>query len=191
MTIVFPFAGQRGGFLHSGAALQPFLWAIAAVGFEATILYVARRRRWDPDSAIRILGIGLVFIGAILSSLLVLQRVMGVDFAHPAWRVSWDRAIELESVLEGQGAQPSDIVIVNNPPEYFLATGRRSIVLPYGNENTLFRLAVRYRARYLIIDENSPEGLRFLYENPQDRQRMDYLTSLGDTRIYRIDLEGY
>lgn len=190
MTVVFPLAGQRGGFLHSGAALQPFLWAMSAVGFETAILYAARRRRWSPDSAIRILGIGLIFIGAILSSFLVLQRVIGADVAHPSWRASWDRAIELEDMLEELGAQPSDIVIVNNPPEYFLATGRGSIVLPYGNEDTLFSLAVRYHARYLMIDENSPEGLRFLYENPQDSQRMDYLASLKDTRIYRIRLES-
>jgi hypothetical protein len=32
MTVVFPFAGARGGFFHSGAALQPLFWALAPAG---------------------------------------------------------------------------------------------------------------------------------------------------------------
>jgi len=34
MTVVFPYAGQRGGFLHSGATPQTLLWALAGCGFE-------------------------------------------------------------------------------------------------------------------------------------------------------------
>lgn len=37
MTVLFPFAGARGGFYHSGAALQTVWWALAPVGLERII----------------------------------------------------------------------------------------------------------------------------------------------------------
>ena len=36
MTIVFPFAGARGGFFHSGAALQTVWWVLAPLGLART-----------------------------------------------------------------------------------------------------------------------------------------------------------
>jgi len=189
MTIVFPLAGQRGGFLHSGAALQPFLWMAAAVGFEVVVRYGSRKRGWNSDMAMRVLGAGLILISIILSSFLLLQRVVGEDFSRPLWRRNWDRTAEIERELQRRGANLGDIVIVNNPAGYFLATGRQAITLPYGDEDTLLKLAIRYHAKYLIIDENTPEGLQHLYEYPQDRQGLDYLASVGDTRIYQIELK--
>jgi hypothetical protein len=37
MSIVFPFAGARGGFFHSGAAIQPLFWSVFPVGFSSSI----------------------------------------------------------------------------------------------------------------------------------------------------------
>jgi hypothetical protein len=43
MTVIFPFQGARGGFFHSGAALQPFFWVMVPVGLEAFLGWGAQR----------------------------------------------------------------------------------------------------------------------------------------------------
>ena len=47
MSLIFPYAGQYGGFFHSGAAFQPLWWALAPVGLEAAVRTVAVWRRWQ------------------------------------------------------------------------------------------------------------------------------------------------
>ncbi|HEX7975434.1 MAG TPA: hypothetical protein VF498_13585, partial [Anaerolineales bacterium] len=44
LTLAFPYQGARGGFFHSGAAVQPLIWALVPVGLEAFIGWGQRRR---------------------------------------------------------------------------------------------------------------------------------------------------
>ncbi len=37
MTVIFPFAGARGGFFHSGSAVQPMWWVLAPAGLDRAI----------------------------------------------------------------------------------------------------------------------------------------------------------
>jgi hypothetical protein len=50
MTLVFPYQGARGGFFHSGAALQP-LRAFSPVGLEACLAWAGRLRSWNIPQA--------------------------------------------------------------------------------------------------------------------------------------------
>ena len=52
MTLVFTFAGDRGGLFHSTGALLPFFYAAAPIGLDAVIDWIARRRRaWNAATA--------------------------------------------------------------------------------------------------------------------------------------------
>ena len=55
MTIVFTFAGDRGGLFHSTGALLPFFYAAAPIGLDTLIGWIAARRRtWQVASARRV-----------------------------------------------------------------------------------------------------------------------------------------
>ncbi len=47
MTIIFPFAGARGGFFHSGAALQTVWWVLAPLGLERVVAWGSRKRQLE------------------------------------------------------------------------------------------------------------------------------------------------
>lgn len=190
MTFVFPFAGARGGFFHSGAAVQPLLWALAPFGLQEFISWGGRLRGWRPQQAGLVFRIGLVGILIVLNAFLVSSRVIGEDWQRPVWSAGYRYYSALEAELQGLGARPSDLVMVNNPPGFYLAAGRPAIAVPDGDEAALHAAAERFSATYLILDENHPEGISNLYENPGGRDGLTYLGSFEDARIFLIAGSG-
>ena len=86
------------------------------------------------------------------------------------------------------GIQPNDVVIVRNPPGYFIGSGRSSVSLPFGDESTILAVAERYNARYLVIEKDGTfEAIQDLYDHPQDNQSFVYLGEVDGARLYRIE----
>lgn len=185
MTLVFPFAGARGGYLHSGAAFQLFFWALIPVGLETLLEWGNWKRGWSIPQGFAVLGAGLVIVAMVLSSFFLSKRVIGPDLAQPVWGQS-ERAYHIVgAALPDMGILPEEIGAVNNPPGYYLATGRPSIVIPNGNLTHLFQAAKTYHAAYLIL-EQSQANLQELYANPGDQAGLDYLGAVENIQIYRI-----
>ncbi len=182
MTVVFPFAGARGGFFHSGAALQPLLWALAAVGLESFLGWGNRRRGWGKEQARLVFSIAIVAMALGLSLYILNQRVI----SNGAWDQSHREYESLEMQLLTLGASPQDLVLVNNPPGYFLAAGRMSIVIPDGDASTLLDVAQRYQAKYVILESNHPTGLDILYHQPQSISGLEMIWSDGDAHIFQV-----
>jgi hypothetical protein len=187
MTVAFPFAGVNGGYLHSGAALQPLLWAVAPVGVESIVLWYARLRhlRW-PQSMLRFFSVVLVITGALLSGFLYLRQVVGSEAGVVRWNASAAHYQEVEQALSQQGAGQGEVVLVNNPPGYWLAGGRPAVVIPFGDEQMLLAAARMYGARYLVLEHNNAAQLSALYEGKAKNPELEFLTSVGKTRLYRI-----
>ena len=99
---------------------------------------------------------------------------------------SYVRYADLGKVIEQAGVQPGDIVMVNNPPGYYLATGEPSVAIPNGGVETLLAAARRYNARYVLLEANHPEGLNDLYNQAKDCPGLHYMTSNGDAILYEI-----
>ncbi|MFQ5616570.1 MAG: hypothetical protein ACE5GO_08940, partial [Anaerolineales bacterium] len=151
MTVVFPFAGVRGGFFHSGAALQPLFWAVVPVGLDMFIRWGARRRGWRAGQARRVFRAGLVLLAFLLTGKLIWGRSIGPYLAGaPRQDVESYRVVEQS--LQKMGVGAGEIVMVNNPPGYFLASERPAIVIPYGDLATVLRAAKTYQARYLLLE---------------------------------------
>lgn len=187
MSIVFPFAGSRGGFFHSGAALQPMLWALIPTGFDTAISYGVRWRRWDRVSAKRFFAIGLIGLSMLFTVGLYYSRVIGSEPESPVWASSSEKYAQLGEYLAQQGAQKTAPVMVNNPPGFWLATGYPAIVIPDGDEQTLFVVAKRYGAQYVILEMDHVRGLDSLYEKPFDRDGLQLMGEIGDTLIFQIE----
>jgi len=184
MTVIFPFAGSRGSFFHAGAAFQPFWWVAAPIGLEAVISWARDRGQFTDKNAPYVFQGILVLLAVIMTVYLVNFRVIADgwardDFIYPS----------VEKMFLDNGISPNDVVIVRNPPGYFIASGRSSISLPFGDESTILAVAERYNARYLVIEKGGTfEAIQDLYDNPQDNPSFVYLGEVNDAKLYRIEL---
>ena len=178
MTVVFPFSGARGGFFHSGAAVQPLFWAVAPVGLEAFVTWGGRVRGWRVGQAQKVFGAGLVGLAIFLTAVIFGMRVLPEEHG-PNYR-------DVEQKLVDMGAKPEALVMVNNPPGYFLASGRPAVVVPYCDEAVLLEVAEKYGVQYLVLDENVPVGVRGLYEAPEVAQGLQYLGALNGFQLFEV-----
>lgn len=149
MTLIFPFAGSRGSFLHAGAAFMPLGWALAPIGLEAAVA-AARRRNWFTPQAQRIFRGILLFATLALTLPLVYERVLATD-----WDLSQQTFRQVEAALTQSGAGPEDVVMVTNPPGYYLASGRAAVASPDAELDQVLQAARVYGVRYLILERTS------------------------------------
>jgi hypothetical protein len=189
MTFVFPYPGARGGFFHSGAALQPFMWAMAAFGLTAFVEWGGRWRGWNILQARRVFGVGLIGLAVLITTLTVESRVIGPNPTKPVWNSGAQRHLELAQFMSDLGAASGEVMMVNNPPGFYLASGMMAIPAPDGGVDMALEAARRYRARYLLLESNHPRGLDLLYQNPGDRQELKYMGVYGEVQIYEFQLD--
>lgn len=189
MTVLFPFAGARGGFFHSGAAVQPLGWALAPLGLDRVVALTARRRGWVGKPARRVFQVGLVGAVLLLTAAISWPRLMGAPPRAQAWGRYASRYAAVEALLTAHGAHPSDVILVGNPPGYFVSTGRSAIAYPDGDARTVRAVARRYGAKYLILDAQSPpRALRALREPPRDR--FLHLGTVRGEQVFSLPLEA-
>lgn len=186
MSIVFPFAGIRGGYTHSTASFQPLLWALAGSGFTSVICWGVKRRNWVDGKASLTFGTALVLLIAISSLFIFHSRVIGEDFKIPVWQSSYQKAIDISDSLRKINASPNELIMINNPPGFYAASGRSSIVIPNGGVAELLAAADAYQARYLVLESNHPPGLAEIYAEPDNEPRLKLLARVNDALIFRI-----
>jgi 4-amino-4-deoxy-L-arabinose transferase-like glycosyltransferase len=166
MTLVFTFAGDRGGLFHSTGALLPFFYAAAPIGLDAAIDWIAQRRRtWRADRAKQIFSSACVLSAVLLSFAVYRGRVIGPDWNAPIWNQAGEVDRAIGRWLAERGAV-DPIVLVNNPPSFTYQTGLRSIVIPYGSVDDLLKAARQFGAQWLVVDDNRPELLAEIFAIP-------------------------
>ncbi|MCJ7434584.1 MAG: hypothetical protein MUO77_13950, partial [Anaerolineales bacterium] len=184
MTIVFPFAGSRGSFFHAGAAFQPYWWVAAPIGLDVIIEKARARGRLDENAYLVFSSI-MVLLAIILTTYLVYTRVVVNE-----WPKDDGNYASVEKMLVENGGRPGEIVIVRNPPGYYIASERPAIVLPYGDESVLLAAAKRYNARYLVLeDQGVYDDIITIYDNPQQNPMFDYLGEVNGARLYCISVK--
>jgi hypothetical protein len=184
MTFVFPFAGSRGSFFHAGAAFQPFWWVAAPVGLDWLLSWARSRGRFTDKNAPVFFQVILVLLAVIVTGYLVNFRVISSgwakdDIIYPA----------VEEKLLESGISSGDVVIVRNPPGYFIASRRRSISLPFGDESTILAVAEKFGASYLVLEKGGTfDSIQDLYDHPEGNPSFIYLGEVNNARLYRIQL---
>ena len=187
MTVVFPFQGARGGFFHAGAGFQILAWALVPVGLAQFAEWGHRKRGWSPDSAVLKFGIGMVGLTVLVTGFLSWQRLSGAPGTVSAWGMKSDAYQLVERYLVDRDMNLEQVVMVNNPPGYYAATGRQAIVIPDGGLQAAKDAAEKFSARVIAIDENYPQGMEALYLEPGDFPGFPYLGSVSGIQIYRVD----
>jgi len=179
MTVIFPFAGSRGGFFHSGAAVQAVWWALAPLGLESLVA-AARKRNWFTPEASTVFQGALVGITLLMTAFILYIRVLS------GWGEGEQGYPKVETFLEENGIRPGEIVMVRNPPGYYLMTGRPAIVVPLADEAGMLAAATRYHAGYVVIEAVGAAGpIKSIYENEHD-QHFEFLGELDGTRIFKV-----
>ena len=180
MTFIFPFAGARGSFFHSGAAFQPLWWVAAPIGLNVVIAF-ARKRGLFADNAYVVFQGMLVILAMFMTYYLVDLRVLGEWVSEDGVYAS------VEEVFLENGISPDVGVIVRNPPGYFISSGRPAIALPYGDESVILQVAERYGAGLLVLESTGTfDWIQDLYDNPKDTDLFIYLGEVDDAKLYRI-----
>ena len=184
MTLIFPFAGSRGSFFHGGAAFQPYWWVAAPIGLDAVIGWARSRGRFtDTNAPVFLQGI-LVLLAIFMTLYLVNFRVIASgwakdDLVYPA----------VQKLLMEQGISPEDVVIVRNPPGYFIASGHASIALPFGDASTILAVAEKFNARYLVLEKDGTfASIQDLYDEPRSNPSFVYIGEVNEAKLYRIEL---
>jgi 4-amino-4-deoxy-L-arabinose transferase-like glycosyltransferase len=186
MTLVFTFAGDRGGLFHSTSALLPFFYAAAPTGLDAIISWVAgRRRNWRVKTAQVIFTVAGIALTMGLGLVIYRGRVIGSDARDPVWnQADRDLAAIGQWLRDQSGHDP--LVVVNNPPSFFYQTGLRSIVIPDGDEAMLLAAARQFGAEWVVLDANRPARLAALYDVSDSEPEFRLAATFGTAHLLKI-----
>lgn len=184
MTFVFPFIGARGGLFHAASSLQTLSWAMVPYGLEMVVSWGEKHRSWNKREAYQILAIGIVLIAILMTAVLVYKRVVGIGTPEVLWGRSEHRYKQIEKRLVGRDGAAIGLVMVNNPPGYFIVSGRPAIVIPDGGIECTLSVAKKYGARYVVLEEDRPPGLDQLYLHPQSVPGLKYLSTIEEAHLF-------
>jgi hypothetical protein len=187
MSIIFPFAGARGGFFHSCAALQPLWWSLAPIGVVTLTDRIGKLRKWNIERASQIFLISTIGLSILLTGVIVVGKLYNTSGEGIKWDLEMNLYTKIDRMFIATNDQMDPIVIVSNPPGFFVATGRKSIAIPDGDEKTLMAVAKKFGGNYLVLDESSiPKGLFGLYQNPTQSPDFQFLGDVEGTHVYGI-----
>jgi hypothetical protein len=185
MTVVFPFAGFRGGFFHSGAALMPLIWVMVPVGVDAVTEWSVKTLKWETRK-IKPFFIGMLFVYVILFSLAIsYTNIIGTD---PDTAPGWDQHIRtyaaVEEAIQDLTTNSEEIIITATPPAYTSITGRPSIAIPDGGIEPLLAVIERYDAKYVLLETNHPAALEELFEQPRNVGELKYFDTIEGVHLF-------
>jgi len=183
MTLIFPFAGARGGFFHAGAAFQPFWWAVAPLGLDRITDWI-RTRDWLDKHAYIVFRSALVLLCVLLTGVIVWLRIL-----KTGWQTETEPYLAVEEVLLADDAKPQELIIVRNPVSYYIQTGRSALVLPPGGAETVISLAKHYNASYFALEPGGVlEEYQALYDNLETHPELILIGETEGTKVYEIHL---
>jgi hypothetical protein len=192
MSLAFPFAGARGGFFHSSAALMPLFWALTPKGVAIAVDWASRVRRWDRHQARMVFQVAAVALSAGITMAVFWNRALRPVGMSAAWSAGAETYEDVASEVQKLGFG-DERVAVNNPPGFYLASGMPAIVIPNGGPSALGAVMQRYGARIVILDQNHPEDLELLYDDPTSLDWLKLRKTVepsGGGRIYILESRG-
>lgn len=186
MTIIFPFAGSRGGFIHSSAATQIVFWAIVPSGLTQIIKFFSRKRHWNPENAYCVFSTSLVVVMMISTVGIFFLRASGIRPGEHLWTTHENQYARVFNELKKIGFKDHDVVMIKNPPGWFYVTQQPAIVIPDGDETSVLEAASKFDAKFLLLERDHVEDLNDLFEEKTNSAGLDYISEFNGIQIYRI-----
>jgi hypothetical protein len=200
LSLVFTFPSQRGTLLHSFIPLLPFLSLATILGLDTVIDWLARRRP-GPVAQARAAGrrrvylAATILLSAVLSVVIILANAQTWDGTYHLYQQAGNIvARDYRSSAggtnhdNGQSAATSalPVVMVADPPDYYLATGQHAIALPDQDMPIILQAADRYGAAYLLLEALHSQAQNALWNGTERPERLVLLWSTSSARLYRI-----
>jgi hypothetical protein len=183
MTVAFPFAGARGGFFHSGAATQTVWWALIPMGLDRVNEWGIRALKWKPERARLVFPVIFVSLAALLTGVITMSR-LGTG---SGWNKESDSYRAVNSFLISRGISGGEVVIVANPPGFWLASGHPAVSVPDGGAETVLAVARKFDAHILVLEEGStPVSLMEVYNQPENFPGLTYLGEVEGARVFDL-----
>lgn len=157
MTFVFSLAGGRGGYIHAMASLQIFFWILIADGLTIFLEWGIRRRNWKKRRSQIMFGSALIICTMILTFVFYQKDVLGNGDRIKVWDYESTEFQQIEMVVAQKTNSTSDVIMINNPIGYNLATDRGSIVIPSAKWTDLSTLIDKFHVKYIVLDSNLPK----------------------------------
>jgi len=187
MTFVFPFAGSRGGFIHSASSLQCYFWAITPLGFENIIKKIAKYRKWKPERSLVLLGSTLIAVLALITTGLFFGKIAG-DNKKSSWDAKYMSYVQLNQFLT-KCSNDNSPVMINDSPGFYAMTGRSSIQLTVGSLGDTKTTMKKFGSKILVLDEDRSSEYESLYSAQILSEDFTYLGKMDDYVIYQITQE--
>lgn len=184
MTVVFPFAGSRGGYFHSSSAFQSLLWAVAPIGLEACLRFLQRIRKWNYRQAWKVFSIAMIVFCLAITAGVFIQKVLPEK--NGGWSQSWQNEESNARWLAENAIPANSVLMVNNPPGFYSVSERPCIVIPDGTVENLLSAARKYQAEYLILTPDQV-NLEQLYESDGEGD-LKLIGQIGTSKIFKIHL---
>ena len=171
MALVFTWPGQRGGLLHSSAALWAWMMVLAAGGIHFAVDFAASKLpHWQPEKAKK------VFSGLFLGLALIIS----------VGSIRTEEDIEPAIVIElGKRLPDTAVVVTGNAPGFYYHTGLPAISVPNEPPSILLQMAHHYGATHLVLDDFYPDPLEALYKN-QNAPGFTLLQTIDNYQLYEL-----
>jgi len=112
--------------------------------------------------------------------------VIGKDWQLPVWNSSNYKYQKIERELKRLGLSDEDLILINDPPGYWIANERSALSVPDGGVETLIELGNDFNVHYLVLEKDHPVGLSHLYASPSESANLERLSTVDDTHIFLI-----
>lgn len=179
MSLLFTFAGPRGSYLHSMAALLPFYAAAIVKGIEVAIHWIAGRlKHWvEPTAQRNFLAIA-VTIAAVMSVVLALR-------AADSWRERYGVYSAAAGWFSSNGAGSATVMVID-PPGWYYVSGQQAIMVPNEPLATTLEVCRRYGARYLLLEAAHPLALHQLYLGLESSPSLVLRATVSGIQVYEV-----
>jgi hypothetical protein len=157
MTIIFPLAGSRGGFLHSISAVQILVWILMADGLQSFFEWGINHRNWKLARSKKMFGSAFIILIILFTMVVYKNDVIGDSVQDIKWGQDYTRYENIENVILETSMDKKDVVMINNPLGYYYSTGRWGIVVPNSEADQFIELVKKFEVKYIVLDKNLPD----------------------------------
>jgi hypothetical protein len=181
MGIVFGVVAERAVFFHAGPSLLPFMHALAVVGLDRSVDWLAvRRPHWNAYRVKQVLAVELLILAIGLSSYIYYVQVLRND--------AWNQVNALYPTIATwiKEQDPAAIVMIGNPPAYSYFGGGLSAMVTNEDVEITLEAIRHYGVDYLVLDRNHPIPLTELYHNPAFHPALQLVKSYDDSQGSKI-----
>jgi hypothetical protein len=167
MVLLFTFPSMRGSLLHSSTALWPWSMALAALGVDIAVDWMAARRSsWRPAQAKRLFLTVFVVLMFLIS--------LTVSISQP---LQTEQAVIYRQL--GEMLPAGTVIMTGDPPSVYYHTRLPAIITPNEPLEDVLQTAGQFRAIYLLVDPYHASPLDSVHGNEVASRRLQKIHDLG------------